>query len=266
MLSTPQRVALSIFVAATAIFLMAPLVIVAIMSFNSGSTLSFPPPELSTRWYRTFAEDDRWQAAATTSLKVGVTAAAISAALGTTAALGLARARFRGKGLVNVVLLSPLIVPLIVTAVGIYLVFVRLPDIGNFWALSAAHATLGIPFVVITVGASLETVDQNLELAAMSLGAGPVRTFFRVTLPLIAPGVLIGALFAFIWSWDELVVAIFLTSPAVRTLPVLMWGQVRSRIDPTIAVVATLLMAVTIVMALAVFALRQLTRLRTSRG
>lgn len=264
MISTSQRVVLSIFVALTGIFLIAPLVIVAIMSFSSGSTLSFPPPDLSTRWYRALADDQRWQDAAFTSLRIGLTAAAISSVLGTLAALGLSRARFRGRGLVNVVLLSPLIVPLIVTAVGVYLVFVRWPQLGSFWALAISHAALGTPFVVITVGASLQTVDENLELAAMNLGAGPVRTFRHVTLPLIAPGVVIGALFAFIWSWDELIVAIFLSSPVVRTLPVLMWGQVRSRIDPMIAVVATLLMATTIVLFIAVFLLRQVARLRVA--
>lgn len=265
MISLPQRVVLTIFVLLTAIFLIAPLVIVAIMSFSAGSTLSFPPTSYGTRWYSALAADRQWKNAALTSMRIGVTAAALAALFGTLAAIGLARARFRGKAIVHIVLLTPMIVPLIVTAVGVYLVVVRFPQLSSFWALSISHATLGVPFVIITVSASLQTVDPNLELAANSLGAGPIRTFGRITLPLIAPGVLIGALFAFIWSWDELVVAIFLSSPLVRTLPVLMWGQVRSRIEPTIAVVATLLMAFTVLMVLITALLRQLSRLRMSR-
>jgi putative spermidine/putrescine transport system permease protein len=172
------------------------------------------------------------------------------------------RGRYPARGLVNALVLSPLIVPLVVTAVGMYLFFVQWQLTGTFWGLALAHTALGIPFVIITVSVSLRALDRNLELAAMNLGAGPIRTFTRVTLPLISPGVVIGALFAFVWSWDELVVAIFLSSPLVRTIPVVMWGQVRSRIDPTIAVVATLLIVVTILLLLSVTLIRRTTQLR----
>jgi putative spermidine/putrescine transport system permease protein len=263
MTTTPQRIVLGLVVAGVALFLIAPLVIVVLMSFSAGSTLSFPPPGFSTRWYSSLLGNRMWTQAATTSLRIGLTAAALSAVLGTLAALGLVRGRYPGRGIVNAVILSPLIVPLVVTAVGMYLFFVRWGLTGTFWGLALAHAALGIPFVIITVSASLRTLDRNLELAAANLGAGPVRTFSRVTLPLISPGVVVGSLFAFIWSWDELVVAIFLSSPLVRTLPVVMWGQVRSRIDPTIAVVATLLMVITVLLLVTVVLIRRIARVRT---
>jgi putative spermidine/putrescine transport system permease protein len=262
MTTLPQRVVLGVVVALVATFLIAPLVIVVLMSLSAGSTLSFPPPGFSTRWYSNLVGDQTWTRAALTSLRIGVTAAALSAVLGTLAALGLVRGRYPARGLVNAVVLSPLIVPLVVTAVGMYLFFVRWQLTGNFWGLALAHTALGIPFVIITVSASLRALDRNVELAAMNLGAGPFQTFFRVTLPLISPGVAIGSLFAFVWSWDELVVAIFLSSPIVRTLPVVMWGQVRSRIDPTIAVVATLLMGITVLLLVSVVLIRRLAQMR----
>ena len=263
MITTTQRTLLQVFVALVAVFLIAPLVIVVLMSFSSGSTLSFPPPGFSTRWYSSLVGNQMWTRAAVTSFQVGITAALIAGTLGTVAALGLERGRYPGRGLLNALVMSPLIVPLVVTAVGMYLLFVRLSLTGTFWGLALAHAALGLPFVVISVSASLRTLDRNLELAAQNLGAGPTRTFFRITLPLILPGVTVGSLFAFIWSWDELVVAIFLSSPVTRTLPVVMWGQVRSRIDPTIAVVATLLMIVTVVILLTVVGIRHIARERT---
>lgn len=246
-----------------ALFLITPLVIVVIMSLSTGSTLSFPPPGYGFDWYANLAGSQLWTSAAGTSLRVGVSAATLAAILGTATALGLVRGRYPARGLVNALAMSPLIVPLVVTAVGVYLFFVRWQLTGTFEGLVMAHTALGIPFVIITVTSNLRVLDRNLELAAMSLGAGPVRTFFRITLPLISPGVLIGALFAFVWSWDELVVAIFLSSPLVRTLPVVMWGQIRSRIDPTIAAVATLLMITTVLLLVTVLLIRRLARARS---
>lgn len=247
---------------AIATFLIAPLLIVMIMSLSAGSTLSFPPPELSLRWYENILTSAQWSGSIITSFQVGILAAFLATLLGTLAALGLVRGRYPGRGILNALVISPLIVPIVVTAIGMYLFFVDLGLTGSFIGLVIAHTVLGLPFVVIMVSASLQLMDPNLELAAQSLGANPVRTFQRITLPLIAPGVATGALLAFIWSWDELVVAIFLSSPITRTLPVVMWGQIRSRIDPSIAAVATVFLLITIVVLVLVVVVRRQTRVR----
>lgn len=250
------------FAAAVALFLIAPLGIVVSMSFSAGGTLSFPPPGYGTRWYETVFESGAWRRAAWSSLRVGLASGLLAMVLGTLGSLGLVRGRYPFKGLINALMLSPLIVPLVVTAVGTYLFFVDLGLTGSFAGLVLAHTALGVPFVIITVSASLRTIDRNLELAAANLGASPRRAFRHITLPLIAPGVGIGGLFAFIWSWDELVVALFLTSPITRTLPVQMWGQVRSRVDPSLAAVATLLIGVTILFLSIVLLTRRLSKVR----
>ncbi len=161
--------------------------------------------------------------------------------LGIVAALALTRGSFPAKGLVQSLVLSPLIIPPVIIAIGMFAVFVRWRIAGSMVSLVIAHTVLALPFVVVNVMASLRTVDRNFELAAANLGANPLLTFWYVTLPLITPGALAGALFAFIVSWDEIVIAIFLTSPILRTLPVVMWNQVRTEVDPTIAAAATLL-------------------------
>ena len=179
------------------------------------------------------------------SAQVAFLTAILATSLGTLAALGTVRGQFPGKGAINGLILSPLIVPVIIIAIGMFSVFVRWKIAGSLVGLVLAHTALAVPFVVVNVATSLRTIDRNLELAAQSLGAGPIRTFRRITLPLILPGVLAGGLFAFITSWDEVVVSIFLTSARFRTLPVEMWEQVRQVVDPTVAAVATTLLAVT---------------------
>ncbi len=228
------------------VFLIAPTVIVIIMSFSSVSTLRFPPPGLSLQWYRNFWESPEWTGATWTSVKVAVLATLTATVLGTLLALGLMRGRFPLKSLVTGLILSPMIVPIVIVAVGTYLLFVEWRLQGTMLGFVVAHACLGIPLVVVNVAASLQTIDRNLEMAAQNLGAGPIRTFTKVTLPLIMPGVAAGAVFAFIESWDEVVVSIFLASPFVRTLPVVMWSVVRSQIDPTIAALAGMLTVLTI--------------------
>jgi putative spermidine/putrescine transport system permease protein len=230
---------------AIAVFLVAPTVIMALMSFSPSTGLAFPPPGLSVRWYQTFFASRMWTDAALVSLKVAVLSAVLATSLGTLAALGLVRGRFPGRGLVNALVMSPLIVPTVVTAIGMYFVFVRWRLAGSLTGLVVAHTALSLPVVVVNVASSLRTVDDSLELAARSLGARPVQAFRRVTLPLVLPGVVAGALVAFAFSWDEVVVAIFLSTPITRTLPAVMWGEVQTRIDPTSAAVATMISVVT---------------------
>ena len=167
------------------------------------------------------------------------------------------RGRFPGRSLVNGLVLAPLIVPVVIIAIGMFSLYVRWRISGSLVGLVIAHTALALPFVVVSVSASLRTMDRNLELAAANLGADPRRTFTRITLPIILPGVLAGAIFAFITSWDEVVVAIFLTSARFRTLPVEMWEQVRQVVDPTVAAVATTLLVVTTVLLLLVLVVRR---------
>lgn len=227
------------------IFLLGPTFVLIPMSFSSGSTLQFPPPGFSLQWYENLFVSPVWTFSAVVSMQVAILTAIFATILGTITAFGLVRGRFPGRGLVNALVLSPIIVPVIIVAIGMFAVFVRWQIAGSVFALVAAHTVLALPFVVINVSASLQTMDRNLESASMNLGASPLKTFRYVTLPLISPGVMAGALFAFITSWDEVVVAIFLTTPLVKTLPVVMWEQVRTEVDPTIAALATLLTLLT---------------------
>jgi putative spermidine/putrescine transport system permease protein len=242
--------------ASIAVFLLAPMLIIISMSFSASNELTFPPRGLSLRWYDNFFTSDKWTAAMLTSLQVSLLTTAVATIVGTATGIGLVRARFWGKSLVNGFMLAPLIVPVVVIAIGMFFVFSSFHLTGSLPGLVLAQSVLAVPFVVVNVAVSARTVDRNLELAAQNLGANPWRTFRHVTLPLIAPGIVAGALFAFIASWDEVVVAIFLSSATVRTLPVLMWSEVRTKIDPTIAAVATMLMLVTTVSLLLILVLR----------
>jgi putative spermidine/putrescine transport system permease protein len=241
----------------TVFYLLAPTLVIVPMSFTEARILSFPPEGFSLQWYGRMFTDRQWSAAMLNSAEVAVLAAILATVLGTLAALALMRGRFPGKTLVNGLVLAPLIVPVVIIAIGMFSLYVRWRISGSLLGLVIAHTALALPFVVVSVSASLRTMDRNLELAAANLGADPRRTFTRITLPIILPGVLAGAIFAFITSWDEVVVAIFLTSARFRTLPVEMWEQVRQVVDPTVAAVATTLLVVTTVLLLLVLVVRR---------
>ena len=253
----PRRLLLLALGALTVFFLMAPTLVVVPMSFTASNALTFPPEGFSTRWYEKMLTDPQWSTGFVNSAQVASLTAVLATTLGTLAALGTVRGRFPGRSAVNALILSPLIVPVIIIAIGMFSVFVSWKIAGSIVGLVLAHTALAVPFVVINVATSLRTMDRNLELAAQSLGAGPVRTFRRITLPLILPGVLAGGLFAFITSWDEVVVSIFLTSARFRTLPAEMWEQVRQVVDPTVAAVSTTLLAVTTTVLLLAFVVRR---------
>ena len=249
--------------ALTVLFLVAPTLVVVPLSFTSARILSWPPIGFSTQWYEKMVNDPQWSTGFVNSAEVAIVTAIVSTVLGTVAALGLVRGRFPGKGLANALFLSPLIVPVIIVAIGMFAFYVRinkeagLPFTGTLHGLVLAHTALALPFVIVNVGAALRTMDRNLELAAMSLGATPLRTFTRMTMPIILPGMLAGGLFAFITSWDEVVVSIFLTTARFRTLPVEMWEQVRQVVDPTVAAVSTTLLAVTTTLLVLAFVVRR---------
>ena len=241
----PRRLLMAALGALTVFYLLAPTLVIIPMSFTEASIMSFPPEGFSTRWYEQMLTRPEWSTGLRNSALVAVLTAGLATLLGTLAALGMTRGRFPGRSLLNALALSPLVVPVVIIAIGMFSLFVQWRISGSLVGLVLAHTALAIPFVVVNVATSLRTMDRNLELAAANLGATPARSFMRVTLPIILPGVLAGAIFAFITSWDEVVVAIFLTSARFRTLPVEMWEQVRQVVDPTVAAVATTLLVVT---------------------
>lgn len=239
------------------VYLLLPVLIVVPMSFSNSSFLDFPPHELSFRWYHHLVEDTSWARSALASAQIALLSAAASVVLGTLAALALVRGRIPFRSGVTAVLLAPLIVPYVIVGLASYIVFLQLGLTQTTLGFVLVHTCLGVPYVLINVASGLVSVDRRLEMAAMNLGAGPISTFFRITLPLILPSVLAGALFAFIISWDEVVVAIFLAGPDLTTLPVKMWSGIRVQIDPTVAAVSSL----ALIVILTSFCLVGLTRL-----
>ena len=247
------------------LYLVFPIRVVIPLSFSAGTYLSFPPPGFSLRWYANFLGRADWLGAASLSLWIGAAVMVLATALGAPAALALVRGDFRGKNLLTGFIISPLIAPAIIVAIGIYFFYARLGLVGSPLGLVIAHTALAVPFVVINVSATLQGFDERLEQAAMNLGATPWRTFWQVTFPIIRPGVLAGALFAFISSFDELVVALFVSGTSAVTLPRKMWESIRFEIDPTIAAVSTILVVLTGTLFLSAELLRRRSeRLRTS--
>jgi putative spermidine/putrescine transport system permease protein len=245
------------------LFLAFPIVVVMVVSFSSATYLTFPPPAFGVKWYANYFGSADWLRPTGLSLLVATAVVVLSTLLGTLAALGIARLprplRIVARGLI----LSPLIVPVIVVAIGIYYAYAHYGLVGSPVGMVIAHTCLAVPFVVTSVSASLAGIDPRLEQAALSLGATPRATFFQVTLPLIRPGVWVGALFAFITSFDELVVALFISGSGAITLPRRMWDDLRFQIDPTIAAVSTLTIVLTVALMAAAHLLRR--RIEQSR-
>lgn len=233
--------ALRVFGALLLVFLLLPILVIVPLSFADSSFLAYPVPGWSLRWYQNLFTSEDWARATRNSFIVAPSATLIATVLGTLTAVGLARIRFPGKGLLMSVLIAPMVVPIVVVGVACYLLFARIGLADTYTGLILVHAALGAPFVVTTVMATLQSFDFNLVRASASLGAGPVETFWRVTLPVIAPGVISGALFAFATSFDEVVVTLFIAGPQQVTLPRQMFTGIRENINPTIAAVATLL-------------------------
>lgn len=242
-------------------FLIAPIFVIMPLSFNSEPYFTYPMPGYSLRWYEVIFGDSPqsilWQRAIKNSVIIGFSATLLATALGTVAALGLSRANFPLKGVVMAVLISPIVVPIVITAVGMFYFYAQIGLASTIPGIILAHTALGVPFVVITVTATLVGFNQNLIRAGSSLGAGPARVFFKVTLPLILPGVVSGALFAFATSWDEIVVVLFLASVEQHTIPRRMWSGIRELIDPTIAAAATLLIFLSILLMVTMEILRR---------
>jgi putative spermidine/putrescine transport system permease protein len=239
------------------LFLALPIVIVVLLSLSSASYLTFPPPAFGVRWYVAYLGSREWLASTWLSLAIATSVVVLSTSLGTLAALGLTRLSRTMRAIAAALIVSPLIVPGIIAAIGIYYAYSRYRLVGTPVGLVLAHTCLAVPFVVTSVSASLAGFDYRLEQAALSLGATPWAAFRQVTLPLILPGVLVGALFAFITSFDELIVALFLSGSGAVTLPRRMWDDLRFAIDPTIAAVSTLTILLTAMILAGVHAVRR---------
>ena len=221
------------------LFLLLPILVIMPLSFSSSSFLSYPMPGWSLQWYDNLFSSDDWARATRNSFIVAPLATILATFLGTLAAVGLARIQFWGKGLLMSLLIAPMVVPIVVVGVSTYLFFASIGINDTYLGLVLVHAALGAPFVLTTVLATLQSFNENLIRASLSLGAGHIATFFRVTLPIIAPGVISGALFAFATSFDEVVVTLFIAGPTQVTLPRQMFTGIRENINPTIAAVAT---------------------------
>ncbi|MER8594885.1 ABC transporter permease [Mesorhizobium sp. M1182] len=230
------------------LFLLVPILVPVPLSFNSGAFFIFPLEGFSTRWYAVVLGTQRWQSAIGNSLIVAFGTTLIATVLGTLTAIALSDEKFPGRRIVMPLLLSPLIVPVVITAVGSYLFYARVGLASTYAGIILAHTALASPFVVVTVGASLTGFDRNLMRAAAISGAKPITSFFRVMLPLILPGVLSGAAFAFVTSFDEVVVVQFLASANQRTMPLEMFIGLREKLSPAITAAATLMMALSIVL------------------
>jgi putative spermidine/putrescine transport system permease protein len=225
-------------------------------SFTEGM-LTLQPEAYSLRWYSAIFSDDKWLLAIKNSFLIGIFATLIATVLGTCAAVGLARDDMPMRRLITALLLSPMIVPLIITAAGMFFFYSDLGLAGNYLGVIIAHAALGTPFVIITVTATLAGFDYSLARAALNLGATPLRVFFDIIMPLIRPGVISGALFAFITSFDEVVVILFMAGPQQRTIPRQMFSGLREQINPSILAIATLLILVSIAMLVSIEMLRR---------
>ena len=264
---TGPRVGRAVYLAACTLifaFLVAPILVIVPLSFNAEPYFTFTEGMLrfdleaySLRWYREIVENDAWTRALGNSLLIGLAATVLATALGTLAALGLASRAMPARRAAMGLLISPMVTPLIISAAGMFFFYSSLGLSQTHLGLILAHAALGTPFVVITVTATLSAFDTNLTRAAASLGAGPLRTFRRVQLPLIAPGVLSGALFAFAASFDEVVVVLFMAGENQRTIPRQMWAGIREQISPAILAVATFLIVFAVVLLFTVDWLRR---------
>jgi putative spermidine/putrescine transport system permease protein len=240
----PARL-LCLYVAAMCVALLAPIVIVVILAFSGNGYLRFPPTSLSLQWFDRFFGNLQWQRALLSSLIIGAIACIVSTVIGFFAAYAFLRAEFRGKKLLLSLMLTPIIVPSIITAIAMYYLAAKLGLIGNFLWLGLCHAVIAMPIVLLILLSALQAVDPNLERAALGLGAGRVRVFCRVVLPIALPGVLSAALFAFLASFDELLISLFLAGVHAQTLPVRIWNSLNLQVEPTIAAVSAFLIGVT---------------------
>ncbi|MDO8187655.1 ABC transporter permease [Conexibacter sp. JD483] len=234
------RIALNAFCGLVMVLLIAPALVAVPMSFNGRATFEFPPRSWSTRWYENLLSDVTWRDAIVHSLTVAAIVTVVATAIGTAAAYGLARGRFPGRAAVMALATAPMIIPIVLVAIALYAIFLEARMVGTLQAFVIAHSLIALPFVIVTVTAGLRSLDDGLERAARTLGAGPAVAFFTVTLPLLKRSLAIAAALAFAASLDDVVVAMFISSPTFQTLPVKIYSSLTDTVDPTVAVASTL--------------------------
>jgi putative spermidine/putrescine transport system permease protein len=245
-------------------FLVLPLVVVVALSFSPSRFFVFPPTGLSLRWYADLVSASKWRDAAWNSLVIGIGASLISTTIGVFAATGLSETKSRLAGLITAWLVLPMGVPIVIVAVASFLTYSQYGLASTRLGLILAHAALGLPFVTITVTATLQGFNRNLVRAAESLGASPLQAFRTVTLPIVMPGILTGAIFAFAVSFDEVIVALFQANPRLHTLPVEIFSGTRESISPTVTAAAAVVMAISTALLVLVERLRKTIRVKSA--
>ncbi|WP_313613606.1 ABC transporter permease [Agrobacterium sp.] len=230
------------------LFLILPIAFIAALSFGSSQWLIFPPPSWTLKWYEALFADPRWFYSALTSLKIATIVTVLSVVLGFLAALGLNRGTFVGREILRALFLTPMILPVVVLAVALYALFLQLGLAGTTIAFVIAHLLIALPFSIISIGNALEGFDKSIEDAAILCGASPWEARLRVTVPAVSHGIFAAAIFSFLASWDEVVLAIFMASPTLQTLPVKIWSTLRQDLTPVIAAASTILIAFTILL------------------
>ena len=245
------------FTLAVTLFLLLPILFIVALSFGSSQWLIFPPPSWTTKWYQQLFADPRWIAAALTSLKIGLIVTVLSVLLGLLAAFGLTRGRFRGVETLRALFLTPMILPVVVFAVALYAFSLKLGLNGTLPGFVIAHTIVALPFSIIAITGALVGFDKSIEDAAVLCGATPLEAKLRVTLPAISHGLFAAAIFSFLMSWDEVVLAIFMSSPTLQTLPVKIWTTLRQDLTPVVAAASALLVALTLLLMIAAALLRK---------
>jgi putative spermidine/putrescine transport system permease protein len=248
--TSPRRIIFVLLCAAVLLYLVLPILIVVPMSFSSARFLTFPPPSLSLRWYREYIDNPAWMQATLVTLTVAVCTVLIATPLGVSAAYAISQSKLRIMRIIHAALLLPLMVPIIITAVGIFFVYAKVGLIATMSGLVLANVMLGLPYVIISVVAGLQSFDTTQEMVARSLGMNRLRSFFAVTLPQIKASVIAGAIFAFISAMDETIVAIFISGGQYQPLTKRMFTALRDEIDPTIAAISTLMTATSFMLVL----------------
>jgi len=240
------RWATTVVAVAVLLFLALPILVVIPMSFSSAEALTFPPPGFSLRWYESFFGDARWLQAARTSIIVAVASSTLAAVFGSAAAYGLVRGKWLGRGAIEANFLLPLIVPQVITALALYMYFARLGILGTLPGLIMGHTVLGLPYVVLIMTVAIRSFDVRIEQVALSLGSSWSRMFVSVVLPNLAPSLAAAWLFAFVISFDEVIITFFLAG-AHETIPKRMFNELMLQVNPTITAIATLLISVSII-------------------
>ncbi|MDP9665091.1 UNVERIFIED_ORG: putative spermidine/putrescine transport system permease protein [Pseudomonas cremoricolorata] len=253
----PLRTGLYLTTGVIAAFLLLPVVFIVLLSFGSSQWLVFPPPGWTFKWYGQFFSNPEWMDAALASLKVAVLTTVAAVLLGLPTAFALVRGRFPGRELLYGLFTMPMIVPLVIIAVAVYALFLKLGYTGTLFAFVVSHVIVALPFTIISIINSLKLFDQSIEDAAVICGASRLQAIFKVTFPAIRPGMIAGGLFAFLVSWDEVVLSVMMASPDLQTLPVKMWTTLRQDLSPVIAVASTLLISLSLLVMFLAAALRR---------